>query len=239
MPVPTDTTMDGMHEATRHDHPAEAAQRRAARRPSSAARAVATVAVKLAQVSTDARTTANPPRADGAAPQAPATLDGFLAGVGPRAFRFAEAGLRHREDAMDAVQEAMMKMLAYRERPAPEWTPLFWSILRSRIIDVQRRRTFRLGWLGSSPAGGEDSSLDWADEGPDPSRAHDGQEAYARLLDALRGLPRRQREAFTLRVLEEFDVAETARIMDCSEGSVKTHLSRARAALQRQLEDFA
>src|SRR5690606_5421395 len=173
---------------------------------------------------TDARTTANPP-ADDDATQAPATLDGFLAGVGPRAFRFAEAGLRHREDAMDAVQEAMMKMLAYRERPPEEWTPLFWSILRSRIIDVQRRRTFRLGWLGSAPAGGEDSSLDWADEGPDPARAHDGQEAYGHLLAALRGLPRRQREAFTLRVLEEFDVADTARIMACSEGSVKTHLS--------------
>src|SRR3546814_1788161 len=100
-----------------------------------------------------------------------ATLDAFLAIVGPRAFRFAEAGLRHREDAMDAVQEAMMKMLAYRERPADEWTPLFWSILRSRIIDVQRRRTFRLGWLGGSPPpGGEDASLDWADDGPDPSR---------------------------------------------------------------------
>ncbi|HEY9541897.1 MAG TPA: RNA polymerase sigma factor [Luteimonas sp.] len=181
---------------------------------------------------------ADPPVRDAEAP-ADATLDAFLAGVGPRAFRFAEAGLRHREDAMDAVQEAMMKMLAYRERPADEWTPLFWSILRSRIIDVQRRRTFRLGWLGGSPAGGEDSSLDWADDGPGPSRAHDGREAYARLLTALRELPRRQREAFTLRVLEEFDVADTARIMKCSEGSVKTHLSRARAALQRQLEDFA
>ncbi|MFC3715033.1 RNA polymerase sigma factor [Luteimonas soli] len=190
-------------------------------------------------MSTGARAITDPSTRDAEAP-ADATLDAFLAGVGPRAFRFAEAGLRHREDAMDAVQEAMMKMLAYRERPAEEWTPLFWSILRSRIIDVQRRRTFRLGWLGGSPpAGGEDASLDWADDGPDPSRAHDGREAYGRLLAALRELPRRQREAFTLRVLEEFDVADTARIMKCSEGSVKTHLSRARAALQRQLEDFA
>ncbi len=166
------------------------------------------------------------------------TLEQFLDDVATRAFRFAEAGLRHREDALDAVQDAMMKMLAYRERPAAEWTPLFWSILRSRIVDLQRRRTFRLGWL--SPAGAaEDATLDWADDGPDPSRAHDGREAYAQLLTALRSLPRRQREAFTLRVLEEFDVANTARIMDCSEGSVKTHLSRARTALQRQLEDFA
>src|SRR3546814_15852166 len=71
------------------------------------------------------------------------------------------------------------------------------------------------------------------------SRAHDGREAYARLLTALRELPRRHREAFTLRVLEEFDVADSARIMKCSEGSVKTPLSCARAALQRPHEDFA
>ena len=77
----------------------------------------------------------------------PQTLDAFLTGIGPRAFRFAEAGLRHREDALDAVQEAMLRMLGYRDRPATEWTPLFWSILRSRIVDAQRRRTFRLGWL--------------------------------------------------------------------------------------------
>jgi RNA polymerase sigma-70 factor (ECF subfamily) len=179
----------------------------------------------------------DPPSAEPVAASQDVSLDGFLANVGARAFRFAEAGLRHRDDALDAVQDAMMKMLAYRDRPAPEWTPLFWSILRSRIIDLQRRRTFRLGWLGSA-SGAEDASIDWADDSPDPSRTHDGREAYARLVVSLRELPRRQREAFTLRVLEEFDVADTARIMDCGEGSVKTHLSRARAALQKQLEDF-
>jgi RNA polymerase sigma-70 factor (ECF subfamily) len=173
-----------------------------------------------------------------AAASAGQDLDGFLAGIGPRAFRFAELGLRHREDALDAVQEAMIKMLGYRERPAPEWSPLFWSILRSRIIDTQRRRTFRLGWLFSA-GDQQDATLDWADHDPDPARAHDSREAYAQLTEALRALPRRQREAFTLRVLEEFDVADTARIMGCGEGSVKTHLSRAREALQRRLEDFA
>ena len=173
------------------------------------------------------------------------TLERFLADTSTRAFRFAELGLRHREDALDAVQDAMMKMLGYRERPAAEWTPLFWSILRSRIIDIQRRRTFRLGWLTSATGTGagdgmpEDTNIDWADTTPDPSRSHDGREGYTRLAMALRELPRRQREAFTLRIIEEFDVAETARIMACSEGSVKTHLSRARASLQRTLEDFA
>ena len=168
----------------------------------------------------------------------PQTLDAFLAAIGPRAFRFAESGLRHREDALDAVQEAMLKMLAYRERPAQEWTPLFWSILRSRIIDAQRRRTFRFGWLDSRDPQDEAQTADWADPSPDPARDHDGREAWTKLAAALRALPRRQREAFTLRVLEELDVAGTARAMDCSEGSVKTHLSRAREALRRQLEDW-
>ena len=80
--------------------------------------------------------------------------------------------------------------------------------------------------------------MDWADPGPDPSRSNDSLEAYTRLAEALQQLPARQREAFTLRVLEELDVGTTARVMGCSEGSVKTHLSRARDALSKQLEDF-
>ena len=171
---------------------------------------------------------------------AAATLEEFLSGVSARAFRFAEFGLRQREDALDAVQDAMMRMLGYRERPAAEWTPLFWSILRRRIVDLQRRSAFRLRWLQPAPshADGDDASIDWADGGPDPSRHQDNREAYARMATALSALPRRQREAFSLRVLEDLDVAQTAQAMGCSEGSVKTHLSRARDTLKRQLEDF-
>jgi RNA polymerase sigma factor (sigma-70 family) len=167
------------------------------------------------------------------------SLDAFLAGIAGRAFRFAELGLRHREDALDAVQDAMMKMLQYRERPAEEWTPLFWSILRSRIVDTQRRGLFRLRWLAPNSRDDHEEPVDWRDDHtPDPSRAHDGRKAYTALAEALRTLPRRQREAFTLRILEECDVATTAQIMGCGEGAVKTHLSRAREALQRKLEDF-
>jgi RNA polymerase sigma-70 factor, ECF subfamily len=184
--------------------------------------------------------TASSPLPDASSPSPlAATLDLFLADIGPRAFRFAEAGLRHRDDALDAVQDAMMKMLAYREHPAAEWSPLFWSILRRRIIDMQRRAGFRLRWLLPSGDRGEESPVDWApDHGAGPAQTHDQREAYARLVQALRALPNRQREAFTLRVLEELDVADTARAMGCSEGSVKTHLSRARDALQKQLEEF-
>ena len=173
-----------------------------------------------------------------ASPRIAATLESFLADVSPRAFRFAEAGLRSRDDALDAVQDAMMKMLVYRERPAGEWTPLFWSILRRKIVDVQRRGNFRLRFMVSASERSEDSLIDWADTTAGPSQTHDQREAYAKLTLALRKLPVRQREAFTLRVLEELDVADTAKAMGCSQGSVKTHLSRARDALQKQLEDF-
>lgn len=173
-----------------------------------------------------------------AAERVPASLEAFLAGISTRAYRFAEAGLRSREDALDAVQDAMMKMLGYADRPATEWTPLFWSILRRRIIDLQRRGSFRLRWLLPSSERSEDALAEWADQGPGPSLQHEQREGYTRLVQALRTLPARQREAFTLRVLEELDVADTARVMGCSEGSVKTHLSRARDALQKQLEDL-
>lgn len=172
-------------------------------------------------------------------PAAATTLEAFLAGIDTRAYRFAEISLRNRDDALDAVQDAMIKMLGYRDRPADEWTPLFWSILRNRIIDMQRRGMFRMKWLAPKNEHEDGSTIDWADENlPGPSRSHDSHEAWIRISAALGNLPRRQREAFTLRVLEELDVADTARAMGCSEGSVKTHLSRARAALQVKLEEF-
>ena len=186
-------------------------------------------AAKLAPVNLE------PPAAD---PTPPATLEAFLRGIEAQAFRFAELGLRQRDDALDAVQEAMLKMLAYRNHPATEWSPLFWSILRNKMTDMQRRNLFRLRWLLPGSADKDGDAVDWADDAPGPSRSHDSREAWQEISSALRKLPARQREAFTLRVLEELDVADTARVMGCSEGSVKTHLSRAREALQKQLEAF-
>lgn len=174
----------------------------------------------------------------------PTTLDAFLAQVERRAFRMAEMQLRQREDAMDAVQDAMLRLVRhYRDKPAAEWPPLFWGILRRRIVDLQRRRKVRsvvVGWLG----GGRDDQGDempvWepAEPGPGPlDRLHDAQ-SWADMSAAGRQLPQRQREAFMLRMLEGLDVAETARAMGCSAGSVKTHLSRAMHHLRDQLEDW-
>ena len=177
-----------------------------------------------------------------AAPTAAAiTLDQFLAGVERRAFRMAELALGHREDALDAVQEAMMKLVSYRERPSEEWTPLFWSILRRQVTDRHRRDTVRRGVmavLGRKLEPSEDPLEMLPDPGEDPARRHADGEAWAALGRALRKLPRRQREAYLLRELQGLDVAQTAAAMGCSDGSVKTHLSRAMSALRLQLEDW-
>ncbi|GAB2491568.1 RNA polymerase sigma factor [Arenimonas alkanexedens] len=177
-----------------------------------------------------------------AAPSSPAVdFDAFLASVERRAFRMAELALGHREDAMDAVQDAMIKLVAYRDRPPAEWTPLFWSILRSQITDRHRRNTVRrkvMAVLGRHEDELGDPLEMLPDPSEDPARRHTDALAWAALGKALRQLPRRQREAYLLRELQGLDVAETAAAMGCSDGSVKTHLSRAMAALRIHLEDW-
>lgn len=172
---------------------------------------------------------------------APASMNAFLAQVERRAFRMAELNLGHREDAMDAVQDAMLRLVKhYSDKPAQEWTPLFWGILRRRIVDLQRRRKVRsimVGWLGGKDDDGDDlPAWEPADTGPGPLERLNDAQSYADMAAAVKLLPQRQREAFMLRVLEGLDVAETAQVMGCSEGSVKTHLSRALQRLRDQLE---
>jgi RNA polymerase sigma factor (sigma-70 family) len=178
------------------------------------------------------------------AAEAPATLDAFLAQVERRAFRMAELQLRHREDAMDAVQDAMLRLVKhYSDKPAAEWPPLFWGILRRRVVDLQRRRKVRsivVGWLGGGRDEDGDELPTWepADRSPGPLDRLQDRQSYADMAAAVRQLPQRQREAFMLRMLEGLDVAETADAMGCSKGSVKTHLSRAMHHLRDQLEDW-
>jgi RNA polymerase sigma-70 factor, ECF subfamily len=172
-------------------------------------------------------------------------LNQFLAGVELKAFKIAQAALRHEDDALDAVQDAMLQLArAYAGRPAEEWKPLFYRILENRIRDMQRRRTVRgrvMAWL---PARGEDEDEDYdpiaqaASNEPQPVRRLELDEAMGALDEALQKLPRRQQQAFLLRTLEGLDVAETALAMGCSEGSVKTHYFRALQALRAQLGEL-
>jgi RNA polymerase sigma-70 factor (ECF subfamily) len=188
---------------------------------------------------TEAGIAAAPVAVAGEAP--PRDLDAFLAGVERRAFRVAELALGQREDALDAVQEAMIRLVRYRDRPAQDWAPLFWSILRRELTDRHRRNAVRrrvMGWLGRAEASREDLLEAQPDPHEDPARRHADGEAWRALSAAVQSLPRRQRECFLLRELQGLDVAQTARAMGCSDGSVKTHLSRAMAALRLKLGDW-
>ncbi|MEO6172254.1 MAG: RNA polymerase sigma factor [Arenimonas sp.] len=171
----------------------------------------------------------------------PATLDEFLAGVERRAFRMAELAVGHREDAMDIVQDSMIKLLQYSNKPASEWSPLFWSILRRQITDKHRRNTVKkrvMQFFGKSDENDEDPIENLPDQNEDPFRRLTDDSSWNALGKAVRALPARQRECFLLRELQGLSVLETAAAMGCSDGSVKTHLSRAMSALRIQLEDW-
>ncbi|MGC8520360.1 MAG: RNA polymerase sigma factor [Steroidobacteraceae bacterium] len=183
-------------------------------------------------------------RPDSNAQIAQRALGQFLASVELKAFRIAQAALRHEDDALDAVQDAMLQLArAYADRPAEEWKPLFYRILENRIRDLRRRRSVRERVMAWMPFTAE------ADEASDPlatavspelplPRRIEIDETLSAVQRALGGLPRRQQQVFLLRTLEGLDVAQTARAMGCSQGSVKTHYFRALRALRAQLGDL-
>jgi len=172
-------------------------------------------------------------------------LDRFLASIEKRAFRMARIALRHDEDALDSVQDAMLQLARrYGRRPTEEWRPLFYRILQNRIRDCQRRRRVQariMAWLPglkSQDDAAEATADQYAavpDRAPLPAEQLATDQAMQALERSLAELPGRQQEAFMLRVFEGMDVAQTAAAMGCSEGSVKTHYSRAVHTLREQV----
>jgi RNA polymerase sigma-70 factor (ECF subfamily) len=177
-------------------------------------------------------------------------LADFLASVERRAFKQAVFAVQDDDSALDIVQDAMMKLAEnYAARPAAELPLLFQRILQNAIRDYFRRSKVRSTWttLLSSLGLGRDD-----DDESDPLEtmeveAHENvpaspadrleqSQVMALIEEAVRALPERQREAFMLRYWEELDVSETAKAMGCSEGSVKTHCSRATHALAKILK---
>jgi RNA polymerase sigma-70 factor, ECF subfamily len=173
------------------------------------------------------------------------SLNGFLGDVERRAFKMARFGSRNTDEAFDLVQEAMLQFVRrYADRPHQEWKPLFYRILHSRITDWHRRTSVRkrvLAWLGRTD--GEEERTDPIENvadsaNPNPSDYILRQEKRMALEKSIRTLPLRQQQAFLLRAWEGMDVAQTAFAMGCSEGSVKTHYSRAVHTLRGLLEDM-
>jgi len=177
-------------------------------------------------------------------------LSDFLAAVERRAYKQAMFAARDEQVALDAVQDAMMRLAEkYSTRPSAELPMLFQRILQNTIRDHFRRQKVRALWtppmssLGGGGDGDDHDPLETLQAHPDsnPPEAPSDQLQQAQILElieeALRKLPARQRQAFVLRYWEEMDVAAAAAIMGCSEGSVKTHCSRATHALAVLLKD--
>ena len=169
-------------------------------------------------------------------------LNQFLAEVERRALRIAEIAVRDRDEALDLVQNAMIKLARnYIDRPTGEWTPLFYRILQNGIRDWHRRQNVRnkvMVFFGRSTK--QESDYDPVAAAPDPmGRTPDEQlqtqQTMGKLEEAVGELPARQKEAFMLRTFEGLDVASTAIAMGCSQGSVKTHYSRAIHSLRETL----
>lgn len=168
-----------------------------------------------------------------------AAMDAFLADVERRAFVIARASLFSESDALDVVQDAMIRLVRkYAGRPSEEWRPLFYRILRNCITDLQRKGTVRRRVMAAAPV--TDAQSDPLEQAPahpgeQPDRQAMADEALAGLQAAVLLLPQRQQQAFLLRIAEGLDVAQTAKAMGCSQGSVKTHYSRAIHTLRDQL----
>lgn len=175
-------------------------------------------------------------------------LSDFLASVEKRAFKRSLYHVRDEEAALDIVQDSMMKLAEhYGDKPANELPMLFQRILSNTTLDWFRRRKTRSALfsnfsdLGGVHDGDDFDVLEILDTSDSSEVSESAQELFSRtqmvqeIESEIQKLPGRQREAFLLRYWEELDVAETAAAMGCSEGSVKTHCSRAIQALSKAL----
>jgi RNA polymerase sigma-70 factor, ECF subfamily len=174
-------------------------------------------------------------------------LSDFLRDVERRAFKQTVYAVRDDHAALDIVQDAMLKLAEkYADKPVNEYPMLFQRILQNTMRDYWRRQKVRNLWttllssFGAGQAGEEDhdplDSIDVEDEGTNPAIQLERSQTMQLIEKALEKLPPRQREAFVLRYWEDMDVAETAAMMGCSQGSVKTHCSRAVHSLAAILE---
>ena len=175
-------------------------------------------------------------------------MSDFLASVERRAFKQSVYAVQEDEAALDIVQDSMLRLAEkYSTRPAEELPLLFQRILQNAIRDHFRRQKVRSTWttlLSSLGMTGDDDDADpletmdvdaHTNVPASPAEQLEQGQVMAAIEEAVRGLPDRQREAFMLRYWEELDVSETAKVMGCSEGSVKTHCSRATHALAKIL----
>lgn len=176
-------------------------------------------------------------------------LSDFLKSVEKRAFKRSVYHVRNEESALDIVQDSMMKLAEhYGHKPVEELPMLFQRILSNTTLDwFRRQKTYSALFSSMSDfeSSSDDGDFDLLEtlDASSKSEQNESTEKQTERAQTLREieveiqqLPARQREAFLMRYWEEMDVAETATAMGCSQGSVKTHCSRAVHALSQALK---
>ncbi|TQV85095.1 RNA polymerase sigma factor [Aliikangiella coralliicola] len=169
------------------------------------------------------------------------SIEQFLAQVEKKAYRMAEIATQNQSDALDIVQDAMIKLVEkYSDKPAEQWKPLFYRILHSRIMDYFRRRKIQRSiffWKNSNDDEQRDDQIAQASDFITPEREISGKRNIEMVIAGLKRLPPRQQQCFMLRSWEGLSVSDTAKAMGCSQGSVKTHYSRAKESLKNVLSE--
>ena len=182
------------------------------------------------------------------------TMDAFLASVERRAYKHALYAVRNEENALDIVQDAMLNLVqSYRDKPPTEWPMLFTRILQNAIHNHFRRNKVRDYWtpnfsqFDTSVGDEESNSIDVIESIMNKTVGNTAfstedvvmrEHILNKIEELIKNLPARQREAFMLRYWEDLSVTETAQVMGCSEGSVKTHCSRATHTLAIALNEI-
>jgi RNA polymerase sigma-70 factor, ECF subfamily len=171
------------------------------------------------------------------------TIEQFLASVEKKAYRMAEIATRNSADALDIVQDTMIKLVEkYSHKPQQQWKPLFYRILQSRIMDYYRRQKITRSIFFWRQGGSDNQEhgevlISQASNHITPERELSGNQSINRVTHALKSLPTRQQQCFLLRSWEGLSVKQTADAMKCSQGSVKTHYARAKESLRKALTD--
>jgi RNA polymerase sigma-70 factor (ECF subfamily) len=169
-------------------------------------------------------------------------LDRFLASIQNSGYRMAQLATSNTDDALELVQEAMLQLVKrYSDKPNEELKMLFYRILSSKITDWYRKKAFRNQFKAffkkETYENGDPIQELAADNDLPISEQVENTQTMMNLVKALQKLSHRQHQVFLLRAWQGFNVKETAKIMGCSSGSVKTHYSRALQSLRTQLGD--
>lgn len=163
-------------------------------------------------------------------------LDLFFRDTEQKAYLMAMALTRNPDDALELVQESMLKLVQkYRDREPDEWGPLFYRILQNAVRDWFRRQKFRQLLGGLMPWSEAEAEIAGSEKSAEERLQLDGE--LERVIEALKQLPLRQQQTFLLRAWQEMSTRETAFALSISENSVKTHYARATERLRRLLGD--